>query len=432
MSESYTRYKERNLGTDKFHITVTGPGYNLDKDYLARNKGMETLDGWVHKGPPFREGGPVTIRSTEIDIQPCRLSTPGFDFQKKWSQTADYIPNPLPNAWPMLAPYNESTLINMGTKAWAKAKPGKPISDVGVFLGEMKDLPAMAKNLSFDDMAKRTKDLHDLADSFRSMDKSKLSPRQFARIARDESRARRAGRQRLGNDYLAGDFGWRPFLQDLYGFMDIADRTHKAYERLRRDNGRTVRRSLQLTNESSNSSLSFTGPGYLLPTENAYYILDNPAANMKKEIYYTIRERAWFRGAFKYFIPDIGMPSAKPRLVRKLLGMNPSPSLVYELTPWSWMADWFSSAGAVASNLSDGAAEGLVALYAFIMVERTETEAVSVRCPTKRWGTISCSYKLTRTCKQRYPSRPYGFGVGFDGASANQVATAAALGLSRS
>ena len=124
-----------------------------------------------------------------------------------------------------------------------------------------------------------------------------------------------------------------------------------------------------------------------------------------------------------------------------LFGLNPTPSLLWEVLPWSWLIDWFSNVGDVVSNMSSNAVDNLVAHYAYVMRTQTvqTTYTAYYKCDTGTTGAYKCSggegtctaTKLTVT-KSRAKATPYGFGVSFGGLSAYQVSILGALGMSRS
>jgi len=117
----------------------------------------------------------------------------------------------------------------------------------------------------------------------------------------------------------------------------------------------------------------------------------------------------------------------------KLLGLAPTPDVVWNLAPWSWAIDWFSNTGDVLSTVSDYIVDGLVMRYGYIMehtiVKDTYTH-VSVGGSTPTGLHVAPLTFVTET-KIRRRANPFGFGLTFDGLTLRQKAIAAALGIVR-
>jgi hypothetical protein len=133
---------------------------------------------------------------------------------------------------------------------------------------------------------------------------------------------------------------------------------------------------------------------------------------------------------FIYYLPT--GDSAREKIsrygayARKLLGIDLTPEVLWNLSPWSWAADWFSNTGDVMHNISAFGSDGLVMRNGYTMCHSGLTQVDS--------GSYSGFYQVktrVRETKTRHVATPYGFGVSYDGLSARQIATVAALGLSR-
>jgi hypothetical protein len=103
---------------------------------------------------------------------------------------------------------------------------------------------------------------------------------------------------------------------------------------------------------------------------------------------------------------------------------------VWELTPWSWLADWFTNVGDVVANMSTGYAENLAAQYAYVMGTTQISTCWDTSLNTKQ-GVIHNSSGYTETYKHRVGASPFGFGLTSNDFSARQWSILAALGLSR-
>lgn len=141
-------------------------------------------------------------------------------------------------------------------------------------------------------------------------------------------------------------------------------------------------------------------------------------------------QKVWFSARFRYWIPDIGSIQWKRRAKLAYFGLMPSPSMVWELTPWSWLVDWFSNAGDVFSNMTNPIAENLVAKYAYVM-GTTQRQTACESSVTVGHTPIKYTWTGGFTRKQRSAASPFGFGLSDGDLSARQWSILSALGISR-
>lgn len=300
----------------------------------------------------------------------------------------------------------------MGPKGWSRFKPERSGATLGQFLIELRDIPTiplkahqvipkLLKIRSLHQLSRWTKDAANYVFNMRN----------------------------VGKEYLNIQFGWVPFLNDLARVIKISHTLDSRMRQIRRNNGRNVRRrgvlaSTTDTMEDVKTTGTFLHP--VLPT--VYYASLTGSRHRVK----TVTTKHWFSGSFMYHIPDTGDLRYTAKARRALYGVNPSPSLLWEVLPWSWLIDWFASTGDVLNNISSGAVEGLVSRYAFVMSttehRRTVTEYMDFKPP---WGRILAYGTETYTEKLRSGANPFGFGLAFADLNSRQMMILAALGLSR-
>lgn len=146
---------------------------------------------------------------------------------------------------------------------------------------------------------------------------------------------------------------------------------------------------------------------------------------------HTVETEYWFSGAFRYYIP--GGNSTQDKWERyaaeadRLLGVDLTPEVLWNLAPWSWMLDWFGDVGDVMTNVSNLGADGTVMQYGYLM-ERKNIHQIW----TSSFAGQPLRSEVSYLTKRRMPASPYGFGVTFADLSAKQLAILAALGLSHS
>lgn len=235
----------------------------------------------------------------------------------------------------------------------------------------------------------------------------------------------------LPGEYLNYMFGVAPtigYVQDLRSAIGDKD---KHLDQLHRDSGRWVRRRAEVFSDTSSTYTrnATASPGVVGPSINFQIA---PAGVL--HTFTKVERRAWFSGAFTYYLPESGQRRRLAEL-DKLYGVKPGVDTAWELLPYSWLVDYKTSAGAVISNLSAFGADGLIMPYGYIMGQvKTTTDyrwegqlrgADGVSKPAVLEATV------VKTTKQRERAHPFGFGVLPGSLSGRQLSILAALGLSR-
>lgn len=379
----------------------------------------------TNPGPPYKSGGSLLISDREWKHSPSSSLSLENDLWGKYQ--GSFIHGEIANfrygLWGGGAPpgpedsnfgdhaggafitSNMDDLDAQGATGFNRAKPGKPIVDLGQFLGELPNIPTIPGRGLLNALKSSPKDAKDRVS--------------FAKAA--------------GNEYLNVEFGWKPILSDLQKILFLKDHLATRIAQLKRDNGKPIRRQVTLVNIEDSDVTEYD-------TENPFYPYVHPFYHVngtgKASSVVTSTRKDWFVGKFRYYIPDINMPEFPSRITPAFLGLNPSPSLVWELTPWSWLIDYFANVGDVLSNMSDNAAENLVAEYGYIMsaVEHTtystQKGTINTSSP-KGLQSISASITYRHSLKRRSFASPYGFGLKPGDLSGRQAAILGALGISR-
>jgi len=286
-----------------------------------------------------------------------------------------------------------------GATGWNKFRPTRSGAELGVFLGEFKDIPRMLKTTA--------KGFHDV---WRAMGGSKTN----------------FGPKSVANHWLNTQFGWSPFLSDLRKFYKTTVDIDKKLKQLRRDNGRWIRRGGTVQVDGAVASGTVNSPMYpSLPT--SLYATPYGYHEWTRKTQFI----SWFEGAFRYWIP--GKPDSlgwNAQALAQIYGAQPSPSLIWELTPWSWLLDWCSNVGDVMANVSSMMFDNLCAKYAYIMgsyrhsVDVTGYSNYKTAPATGMWSAVLMS-------KSRIAASPFGFGLTGADFSARQWSILGALGISR-
>lgn len=287
-----------------------------------------------------------------------------------------------------------------GATGWKKFRPGNPTADLGVFVGEIREVPKMLK---------------DTAIGFRDAWKS------FGGTWNNKSRA-------LSNHWLSTQFGWLPFVSDLRKFYRTYQTINAQLERIRRYNGQWQKRGGSIVDSSDTtlvgSSSIYSGHWPALVTA----LYNSPQGSYAAVLHSTTR--VWFEGSFRYWIPNIDTPLWSARAVAELYGALPNPALIWELTPFSWLVDWCSNLGDILSNMDTGWADNLAAKYAYVMKSTEVTGEFSSFC-NLRGGLLHDCWTFPISWKSRAGASRFGFSLTESEFSVRQWSILAALGIQK-
>lgn len=236
--------------------------------------------------------------------------------------------------------------------------------------------------------------------------------------------------RKVGDEYLNAAFGWAPFISDIGKVVDTVSKSEKILAQIYRDSGRNIRRRYTFPDEETteySTSIGYGNPTGFDAAEVSPGILHSQTTTVRK---------TWFSGAFTYHM-DLGqdpMSNMKrwAQEARALYGIGINPDVIWNLTPWSWAADYFANIGDIMSNVTAFADDGLVLRYGYVM-QSTKTTVTSTLSGHRLGGVAQPDLTMSygRETKVRRVATPYGFGLNLDGLQPRQWAILAALGISR-
>lgn len=384
----------------------------------------------THKGPPYEEGGPFL--NCRADYPWTQLS-PGFRLSAPYvsSMRVVFEGNFVPLSFGPNAPTNAS-MVGIGTAGqyadsvidaepfgptgFKRAKPQIESADLAQMIGEASEIPRMLQTTA--------RGLRDVYRGLGGKPGLAISPRNVA------------------DHFLNHEFGWRPFLRDLKKLLYASQEGRRRLAQVKRDSGKLVRRRVTIRqgDPERNHVLRTYGPdvypslfGQLLKDTQ----FDGRVCKGYTDYFETVEDRIWFEGAFKYHFPDLAKFHPQMRGVQKVLdlmtiyGLRISPSVLWEVTPWSWLVDWFSTVGDSLDNFSSFAMDAMVAPYAFVMRHRIIKYTTEACIFTRENGNLYMSWEAFADTKHRAVASPYGFGLTWPDFTPRQLAILAALGISR-
>jgi hypothetical protein len=296
--------------------------------------------------------------------------------------------------------YSNAEINTLGTRGFANSIPTQPQAQLAQALIELRDLPKLPL-------------IHSLKEKGRA----------FRDLAR-----------KGGNEYLNVEFGWKPFVNDVRSATLATLKSKKSVSQFTKDSGKRVRRRRTLQDNGYTTTLSSISAG---PFPNIYGMAYENQGTLRRVD--SVKIKSWFVGCFTYYVSPVGQHWYSPSSIKRgeqianhLYGTRLTPSLMWELAPWSWMADYFGNTGDILKNLSAFSNDNLVCHYGYLM-----TEATSVRSYIRTDATVKggrglppSSITCTQVDKYRYRANPYSFSGSFS-PTVKQGAILAALGLSR-
>ncbi len=271
----------------------------------------------------------------------------------------------------------------IGAKAVAATEPTDPVANVSTFIGET------------------------MSDGLPSM------------VGHQTWKARTLRAKQAGGEYLNVEFGWVPLVSDIRSFAKAVHTSSKVIEQTARDSGKKIKRHLLISDDSS---------GEAAITDSFINTPNNSSIGSATTYTSTsLREKMWFSGCYQYYFPSGNRYDERIKRYKayahKLLGADLTPEVLWNISPWSWAADWKTDIGDIAHNCSALNHNGLVMQYGYVMHQQIAEIDISAGA----WGRRS----VATIRKRRVPANPYGFGVDQSGLSTQQIAILAALGLSR-
>lgn len=365
---------------------------NIIREHRTKYDNGHTFE--TEKYEQLHPQGATTFRVALLDAGTKRYEDMRYDGY------AVLIPSSASEQWPPVDYPTQATLEADGRRAIANTAPSKPEAGLAQALAELREkLPV-------------------------------LTGFQTYREGFNVSSA--------GGEYLNYQFGVKPFINDLESVANSILDFSKIVEKYRAGSGNITRVGTSL-GESSYHAVVSSGHSLRLGSRNGEYLPDD-------NWYYSLRrhtcadsstQRKWFKGAFTYHVSEAHGFTQRvgeyEQLANKLLGTRITPELVYELTPWSWLLDWFVDVGTFVSNVTRLSDDATVLRYGYVMSQtettRTRTTELTPRPRAVIPGTIQSFATVTR--KTRIRATPYGFGINVANLSPQRWAILGALGMTK-
>lgn len=317
------------------------------------------------------------------------------------------------------------TASEQGPAAWKKFKPKLYVADMGQFFGEIRETLPMLQQTA------------------------RIFSEQFLSAFGTSFRHAKSMSKEMSGQWLNLQFGYVPFVSDLVKCLHKAGSLNTKLAQCKRDNGQWVRRSGVVGSTEENPTTvrtiidtGLSGETPLINPRNFFTggTMWNWGSRYGKDIraYYTYTEkyRTWFVGCFRYFVPSFDYPEEGIESVlnfTRMFGIRITPTLIWNLTPWSWLADWVGNIGDNIDNFSTSWDANMAAKYAYIMktMSGEATIQATLRCGAPIKEVSGLSWSRGFVVKTRRHANQFGFTLDWPSFSQYQWSILAALGMSR-
>lgn len=312
---------------------------------------------------------------------------------------------------------NPDDLTSLGSRAYAKLRPKVEIASLAQSIFEAKEIPQMLKTTS-----------KGFSDSFRALGGN----------LRTQSMTPKG----VADHFLNVQFGWKPFLKDFNSMLDTVKNFDVYVERTKRNNNTWLKR-YWAEDEITSGSLLYSGTASSLECTPPLTSFGGPNQFLAGPCSVTIETfnttRVWHVGRFKFYRPEFAVRGAKEfdtavqaRQMTTLLGLNVNPTLLYKVTPWTWLVDWFINVGDNVQRFEDMVTDAVVSKYFYTMREIRRRLRYRIVAPLLDGQVLDLQwYREAHTKRRSAANSPFSFTLLPGGLSAQQFAILGALGLTK-
>lgn len=255
---------------------------------------------------------------------------------------------------------------------------------------------------------------------------------------------RERNRQAIGKEYLNYEFGIRPMIADILKAAKAVLDFNTNLERFKEHADKPLHRRRKVPTTRETEVVFSSEDTFLRPSAGRFHTGQDwnwklwPSGVGVTAVDEFVTD-TWFSGSFTYYIHDssnfLGRMAYYGQAAEKLLGTGLSVPVFWELTPWSWLIDWFLDVGSFLRIAESNANDGLVMRYGYLMTTTSVTRHIVTTRATDSLGNIipPLTHEFLSYRKERRRGNPYGFGLGWEfEMTPKRWAILAALGLTKS
>ncbi len=439
---------------DSDNVTVeTIPFNNATWPYTSN----EVTWDQKNQGPPFKSGGPFASVKANVDLGvkgsgfrkgPPNSAGGGFHWEFDGGFARPLLAYELPtlDSYSNLSkadPYTGGVLTSesaLGSEAYDRLRPKLSHADLSVFLYELKDTSRMLSTSAhfFKDVFRQYSVVTEMKNLSVSDKWLQNYWADLRRLTPNNQTARKAA-----DNYLNHTFGWVPFVNDLLKINEAYQNQRKYVDQITKDNGSWIRRVRTISDDHTETVDSHSGFSQGIAWRPEF---DSMTSDMSVGTYSRYRldrrtikhSRIWAAGSFTYYRPEFDRTLSDyesnwndaMRLLT-IYGARINPYILWKITPWTWLVDWFIGIGTLIDRAVSWGQDGVVSRYMYLMKHSITSVQHLV---TVNWNNGPSTFSWTNSLdsKQREIA-DNNFSFRLSGAlTARQLAIIAALGLSRS
>lgn len=400
-------------GTCSFNTGTNAPWLLVDSTALVYDE--------LHQGPPYTTPGPFVSKlryKCDPVLDPQHIAVQTTSTNILWTD-CDTIAGRLPvsnwdSGFNTSAEVEPDLISTYGSKAYKTLLPVKPGASLAQFLAEIRDVPLMLKRSAL---------------TFRN-----LFMRDYRILAGQRYLAKRTA-----GEWLNYQFGYLPFISDLRRFYTVYKNLDNMLSQIMTNSGRWLKRKRAVVEdedvtrtedyEGGSTSTLLIRP---LFTSNWYqHYVDSSVPSQHVMIDRITRNLVWASGKFRYYIPNVITPIWKAKAIAYLFGGIPSPLLLWELTPFSWLVDWIFALDSIYSNLDYDLVDCCSRDLCIMRTKETSYRMHGTTFFRNPTGPLHSEFNFRVVEKERRTGSLFGFGLSEDDFTLRQWSILGALGLTR-
>lgn len=362
---------------------------------------------------------------------------------------------------------NGTALRNMGEQLYNRAIPNQDQSDLGTTLAEIITAPKRALQLPGFASAENVSSIRKLGKARDNrVVRELLAGKSFDEIETLHPRLRNLGpddAKAAASDYLAYVFGARPTFDSLNETAQSINRRLTGEEISYSGQAQAFTKSVSSAANFA-KAVSISGKKRIRRRRSLRTIVHTESVTNPNGIMYarssgagneirfrgqihkfaTAKQRTWFSGAFRMSTTDtdtwLKQSSTVLHAIDQVTGLGIDARVIWDLIPFSFMADWFANTGDFLSNRQVIADYNIACEYGYVMNHTSFTRDMRAAGVFENTpgsyayqGSVggSASYSYLEETKLRSSSNSFGFHTSYDSLNAFQWGALTAIGLSK-
>lgn len=355
---------------------------------------VEVTTDELHGKPPYKSGGPFfSVKLWHPDYAVAGYTVPSKPITQPNSTTGAFAPGDvwtrryegsvrLSSGWAHMSStlgtkeqtvrraedhdsvVNPNNLDSLGPTGWNKLRPKLEKANLMQSILELREAPKMIQGTA--QSAVRA------WNGLRAFQSSTSFRQQRTALGRIPD-LRHVPRP-IAEEFLNVQFGWKPFVKDIVAMLDVAVNLEDHIQSTVRRNDTWMKRSWEEEVVSSSVLVHSEGglaSSRITPIQGSDWW--QPWTTNYK-VYRESVTQVWYEGVFKFYRREFDnnistdWPAVRrARQTISLLGGNITPTVLYKVTPWTWLADWFGNMGENVQALEDQISGQVAAKYMYLM-----------------------------------------------------------------